>query len=135
MRKIKKVLGVSVFMFILSLSFGFVAKAGYINFTESTPIMQGWKNLSVERKEKSSDMSGVVLSRKDNNAYDFQVRGKNSSGKWNSWYKTTVVNAINQNFIVNYDNNYGTGTEVQARFRNHSWNMNTGTVIGTWNYQ
>lgn len=134
MKKLKKYLKISTFVFVVSIMCLVSTKAGSLGFTEATPILQGWKELSVCTKEQSSYMSGVILSRKDNDALQFQARGKNSSGSWNSWYTTTVVTAINQNFVVNFDNNYGSGTEVQARFRNNAWNLNTGTTIGNWQY-
>ena len=134
MKKISKYLKISTFAFVLAMMCFVSVSAGTLAFTEATPILQGWKELSERTKDQSSYMSGVILSRKDNDALQFQARGKNSSGNWNSWYITTVVTQTNQNFVVHFDNNYGTGTKVQARFRNNSWNLNTGTTIGNWQY-
>ncbi len=134
MKKAKKWLKISTFAFAFAIMFLTTASAGILSFTESTPILQGWKELSERTKDQSSYMSGVILSRKENDALQFQARGKNSAGNWNNWYTTTVVTRTNQNFVVNFDNNYGSGTTVQARFRNNAWNLNTGVTAGTWQY-
>lgn len=134
MKKIKKYLKISTVAFAVAMMFATTVSAGVLSFTEATPILKGWKTLSERTKDQSSSMSGIILSRKDNDALQFQARGQNADEKWNDWHTTTLVTAINQNFVVRFDNNYGSGTKVQARFRNNVVNLNTGTTIGTWQY-
>lgn len=134
MRKVKRFLMLSVIA--VAMVFGILSvNAGVLSFSEAVPIFQGWKELSVKTKDSSSYMSGVILTRLEvSNAVQFEARGKNSAGNWNGWYDTTTVHLKNANFVVYFDNNYGAGTQVQARFRNYNWNLDTGVVAGTWQY-
>ena len=68
MKKAKKWLKISTFAFAFAIMFLTTASAGILSFTESTPILQGWKELSERTKDQSSYMSGVILSRKENDA-------------------------------------------------------------------
>ena len=134
MKRIKKYLKISTVTFAVAMMFATTVSAGVLSFTEATPILKGWKELSERTKDQSSYMSGIILSRKDDDALQFQARARNAEGDWNKWHTTTLVTAINQNFVVHFDNNYGSGTKVQARFRNNAVSLKTGTTIGTWQY-
>ena len=50
--------------------------AGTLAFTEATPILQGWKELSERTKDQSSYMSGVILVEKIMMRYNFKQRKK-----------------------------------------------------------
>ena len=134
MKKIKVFLTVSISALAIVLFTTLSVSAGVLQFNEATPTMMQWKKLSSRTKEQSSYMSGIIMHRKENDALQFQVRGQNSSNSWNEWYTTTVVTAINQNFVVRFDNNYGSGTKVQARFRNNNWTLGSGVAQGEWRY-
>ncbi|MDD3408481.1 MAG: hypothetical protein PHX85_02475 [Methanobacteriaceae archaeon] len=108
--------------------------AGVQTINDSVPTMQGWKALPSKTKDDSSSVSGVILTKKEPSAVQFNARGKKADDTWGNYYNTTLVNATNQNFVVRFEYNFGAGTEVNVRFRNNAWNIYSRMISGTWQY-
>ena len=61
MKKISKYLKISTFAFVLAMMCFVSVSAGTLAFTEATPILQGWKELSERTKDQSSYMSISII--------------------------------------------------------------------------
>ncbi len=134
MKQICKLLKITSFAIILTILCTISVKAGVYGFTEAVPILKGWKSLPTQTKDTTSTMTGVILTRKDVDAVQFQARGKNAYGTWNEWGGITLVTAINQNCVVYLDQNYGTGSILELRFRDNKAGFGSNVIIGTWQY-
>lgn len=134
MKQICRLLKITSFAIILTFVFAFSAHAGVLSFNEAVPILKGWKTLPSQTKETTSTMTGIILTRKDVDAVQFQARGKDAYGKWNAWGKTTLVTAIHQNCVVYLDQNYGTGSVLELRFRDNKAGFGSNVITGTWQY-
>lgn len=134
MYKISKFLKLSLFGMATFLLMIIGTSATVQTLNHAVKTMQGYTTLPSVQKSKSSYMAGVVLSLKDPEAVTFSVRAKETNGEWTSYYNGTTVTTLNTNYVVYYQANYGVGTEVNARFRNSNFTLNSGQIEGEFNY-
>lgn len=133
MRKSKKMLRLSAIAAIATIATVTGVSAASTSFTDkSVPTAQGYATLTAMKKSESSDYGIVNLSKMTPDAVTFSAKAT-ASGHTYGAGKT--VTQLNTDFYVYYTATYGEGQEMQARFRNHNWSLNSNKISGVFNYK
>ena len=100
------------------------------SFSGNLPRFQGWAYVTAAQKSESSNYGTVKLTTLEHDNVTFYAKATGSD-----FHTGTITNQTGINYNVNYAAVYGTGQEMQARYRNHTYNWNSAKVAGTFNYK
>lgn len=130
-KKMNQILAFSVFMIIASLFLLNTVDAAAVRISAKVPAFQKYAYVGQAEKSFQGSTANVELYVKQNEAVTFSVKAI----KDNVYGKGTTVEYTDVAKVVYYSQIYDQGTQVQARYRNHSWTGNSGQIDGYFNYQ
>ena len=133
MKKSKRMLKLSAIAAIATIVTATGVSASAVAFfNKSVPTAQGYATLSALEKSQSSDYGIVNLSKMTPDAVTFSAR---AVADGHSYGKGKTVTQLNTDFYVYYTATYGEGQNMQARFRNHNWSLNSNKISGEFDYK
>ena len=132
MKRINNILKVSTLALIISIvTMTSVCATTVHIWNTQVPNAQGYGYVDTAKKSSSSDYGIVnltMMSEITNVTFSAKAVG-------HSWAKGKVVSQTDTDFKVAYDAVYGNPQEMQARYRNHVWNLNFARIAGDFDYK
>ncbi|MEG0021587.1 MAG: hypothetical protein RSB77_06620 [Bacilli bacterium] len=138
MRKSKKFLVISTFVFFLTVGIISVSAAALPYFSQKLRAYSGWSEMAEYTKTNTSNEGYVrVTNMNGTSSLGFRARGKwydGSKWNWTNYGPTTNVTTEAIRYTVYYMQSLSSTMPVYLSVRNNTSNSSTPTVSGYWQY-